>query len=265
MGRTMESHSAKIRGGDIMDFLQIRDDRPLSEWKQKCVARLHEIMVPVDTYTLLDLPHYETLTEVVNAADAMRVEWLINHKDGVWVDDDCFLKERWEPAERGIVYLPHNETPGENDAPDIFLIYVNHDPDWIRRNMSAKARAKWIEKNVMEEYRKSFYGFPLEMTRRWLGFGYIPGDKYIHTYQTMNAEIDRRRKETMVEQQQQQQATRRHINDVVNEVIVKFDTATHDVKTSIMGLRDLINKLFEENKKLIDEIEGIKKALPAKN
>jgi len=234
-----------------MDFLQARDDRPLSEWKQTCIKQLRSILLPEDTYELIDIPHFDNLTETVNESDRLRAKWLAKHPNGVWVDDDCFLNVRWQPETRGIVHLPINESAGQTDGPDIFLIYVNGDTDWIKRNMSDRARQSWIDRFVTPEFKKEFYGFPLEMTRTWSGYSFIPKSVYIHGYETITKELQRRK--IMPEQQNQQQQNR-HINDIVNEKMVALDGSISEAKSFINTLRIVINEQADKIAELENKI-----------
>lgn len=250
------------------DFLQIRDNRPLSQWKTKCIARLQELMLPIDTYTLIDLPYYEELTDTVNASDTIRMKWLSEHLHGVWVDDDCYLEERWVPPQDNIVCLPRN---GVNEnSPDYFLIYVNNNPGWIRKNLSIKKRDEWVSANVSVENRKSFYGYPLTLLQKLTGFQCIPENIYIHGYETLHTEEERRGREMekkvltgsdlakMIESQQQ---PTRKLDDVVNEEVVVFDSAFSRIKTTIFQMKNVINNQANIITNLRTEIETLKKKL----
>ena len=161
------------------------------------------------------------------------------------------LTVRWQPETRGIVHLPINESAGQTDGPDIFLIYVNGDPQWIKRNMSDKVRRNWIDRNVLPEFKKDFYGFPLEMTRNWTGYNTIPKSIYIHGYETITSELKRRG--LKMTQAQNQQQPQRHINDVVNEKLASLDAAFSDTKSFISTLKTVIN----EQADVIRELNGV--------
>lgn len=239
------------------DFLQVHDDRPYTEWEQQCHEQLHRVINPVyDTYRLITIPHFDTLTETANYSDAVRGEWLAAHPDGVYVDTDCWLDYRFTPEARGIVHLPRNANLSDGEGPDIFLIYVNGDTEWIKRNFSQRVRDRWLDKYCDADKRESFYGFPLQVTRAWTGFKYLPDNLYKHNYQTMRAEIARRRVEMSTKE--------RHVNDVTSEQLDTFDAAVAQMKTFARSLRDIINQqanriteLEKENAKIIEQAKAV--------
>jgi hypothetical protein len=171
-----------------MDFLQTRDDRPLSDYERLCIFQLKSLMTKDDTYTFIKLPHFETLEETVNHADRCRYDWLSSHPDGVYVDVDCFLKIRYMPAEKGKPFFPLDST----GLMDVFLIYCNNCTAFFKNNFNEKLRDDYIQKNVPLEFQKSFYGWPIELIRKIKGWSTIPEGVYEHRYQTMNELYKRR-------------------------------------------------------------------------
>jgi hypothetical protein len=229
----------------MFDFLQVHDSRPMTEWELRCIAQLKSLLIKQDTYTMIELPLYPTLTETVNHSDIVRGEWLSKHSNGFYVDTDCFLCSRYTPIHRGIVHLPRNANAVDGDSPDIFLICVNGDSSWIKRNFNSNVRNVWIKRNVEKDLQSKFYGFPLAVTKSWAGYRFIPDSIYQHTYQTMHHELDTRVQNKGRDMSAGNGQTNRHINDVVNEQIVAFDGACSAMKIFMGQLRDGFNSVSD--------------------
>lgn len=241
------------------DFLQIHDSQPLTDWERECIAQLKSIMAPVDSYTMMEMPRQETDTDTVNYSDILRMRWLAEHPDGVYIDTDCFPEYRVIPKSRGRILLPRNAHAGDMGSPDIFYIIVNGDTDWLKRNFTPEIRHKWITENVRKDLRRAFYGFPLQLTLNWQEFDFIPAEAYQHKYQTMRREYAKRRivmenqaPKTLNEKdlasifsqalaQQQPKVPQRHINDIVNEHLAEIDLALGRTKVFMVEVRDMIN------------------------
>lgn len=208
-----------------MDFLQIRDDRELSGLKKQCIAQLQRVMLPTDTLTTLNIPHYDNVVKTVNESDWLRTVWLSEHPFGVYVDDDCWMEYRYEPPRDGLMRLPRYRK-GE-PLPDIFIIYRNGSEYWFERNFDLRRRANWIHENVSPTMQEDFYGWPHEMMLGWKGFEYLPDDLYMHKGETMSNEIQRR--ETMSEGP--------HINDLAAMAVEKLVLAAGE----ILKIRDAAN------------------------
>lgn len=237
------------------DFLQIHDDRPLTKWEIECIAQLKNLLLEIDcripvsaTYTMLNIPHFENIVDTVNYSDRARFEWLSAHPSGVYVDTDCFLKEVFIPSVNNIPFLARNARAGDGvNVPDIFLIYVNGATNWIQENFNIVNRDAYLINNVVPEKRGDFYGWPLTLCKEMRGYEFIPESVYIHNYQTMNAELIKRRSQVT-----------RHVNDIVNEHLVAMDSTRQADKQMILQLRDTVNLQADKIEKLTNEINDFK-------
>jgi len=239
------------------DFLQVHDAEPLNAWEQQCIYRLKNLMVLGDTYTMLAIPVLPTRTETVNYSDRVRAEWLATHPNGFYVDTDCYMEQRFAPKMPNRVCLPISSNPYDLDSPDIFMVVVNGDADWIKRNLAPEVREQWIQQHVQPSAQKMFYGIPLALRREWKEFQVIPSEIYQHKFVTMRREHEARAKKGVAVVSN----AGRHINDVVNEKIVTFDKAAVELKTFLEALRDMFNKQCDR----VAELEKTVKELSTKN
>lgn len=241
----------------MFNFLQIHDDRPFTDWEKKCISQLKSIMDKDDTYMMFPIPHFDNLTDTVNYSDKIRFELLSINKNGVYVDTDCFLKYRFIPQKHNIPLFSRNSNNKYGvDILDVFLIYVNNNTEFIKRNFSQSARSLWIENNVAEKLRKEFYGWPLDLCKKMSGYELIPDSVYIHKYQSIQSESLRRKK------------LERKLHDVVNDFLVGIDSQRTMEKNFVVGMKNdierlsgVIEKITKENEKLKKEISDYKDAM----
>lgn len=236
-----------------LDFLQIHDSTALTAWEIDCIASVKAVMLPEDTYTWIDIPTYSSKVEAVNASDRARFDWLVSHKNGVYVDTDCKLHSRFSPATRGTCFLPRNSIH-ETHAPDIFYIFVNGDTEWIKRNFSGKVRKSWIDKNVQKEIQKDYYGWPLKLLENLSGFQFLPDEIYTHNYQTLQSELKRR--------SQKMENTKRQPNQ--HELAAKLGRMLTSIGSDIYLYADAITELQVINENLRAENEKLKAELTNK-
>lgn len=230
------------------DFLQVHDDRPFTKWEVKCISQLQNIIPPGATYTMLDIPHFDNLTDTVNYSDRVRFEWLSAHPSGVYVDTDCFLKKMFIPPVSDIPFLARNANAGDGvDIPDVFLIYVNGATKWIEENFNINKRNVYLINNIIPEKRGEFYGWPLALCKEMREYEFIPENVYFHNYQTMQTELRKRGSQLT-----------RHIDDIVNEHLVVMDDSRQADKKLILQLRDTVNSQANEISKLTNEINEFK-------
>lgn len=189
-----------------MDFLQIHDSRPMTEWEHGCINNLkNTIMTKEDTYTFIDIPTFDTLQETVNYSDQMRFDWLKTHKNGVYLDTDCLLTKRFVPEKYGVPYFPN---PGWLD---IFLIYCNGATWFFKKKFDKKIRDKYLIDNYKPEHIKEYYGWPQPYMNLLKGYKVIPENVYLHVKQTQ-LEIN---KNTVITEEQKLEQLRVELYNLV--------------------------------------------------
>lgn len=172
-----------------MDYLQIRDRRPLSAFKKRCIARLISLLTKDDTYTVLTIPYFENIIRTVDWSDRVRFLWLSEHPNGVYVDDDCYLKEKFVPNRNGECHFALNSVEAH---PDIFLIYVNGNTDYIRTHFEYSRKLRLLQ--IVKADLETFYGWPVQYMRDMRNYSIIPPNVYEHGCETMQKIFKKRSK-----------------------------------------------------------------------
>lgn len=159
-----------------MDFLQIRDRTPLTVFELKCIDQLKSLMTKEDTYTFLYINTKPTVVEACTESDRVRIEWLSEHENGVYVDTDCFLKSRWVPPNDGKCYLPLFD----DTFPVLFIVFTNGNTNYLKKNFDWSIRQRFLDKEVDPSLHKYFYGWPHEILNSLENYGIVPNDTYYH-------------------------------------------------------------------------------------
>lgn len=236
------------------DFLQVKDSKPRNAFEQRCYKQLKNIMTDEDTYTLIKIPDYDDIYKTVAESDKVRFEWLAEHENGVYLDLDLFLKERFIPPQNGKPCLPINQfwvSQGQKIL-DIYLIYTNGNTDWIKRNLNQKNKEEYLKQN-RHRIKNKFYSYPSELMRKLTGYNVIPKNVYQHQNKTMKKLIE---EENMAEQ-------KTNISEIVN--IIQRNTTS--INQNVFTLESVVTELAVRNKQLetkIKELETKKKTLNKK-
>ena len=156
-----------------MDYLQMRDSAPLTEWDKKCIKRLKSLLTSSDSYTWIDIPDFDNVLDTLRWSDRRRMEWLSHKPQGIYIDTDCYIQKLFKPPTDQRCYFALNPKGG---FIDVYYIFVN-------------GNIKFIRDNFLPVYKKrDKYGWPskklIDITKKDIGI--IPLRYYQHKFLTTN-------------------------------------------------------------------------------
>jgi hypothetical protein len=155
-----------------LHYVQITDDRELSPLRLKCIQSVRDVMQAGDTYEMITVPSVNSVTQQTSVADRVRADKAMTCPNMVYVDTDCFLTRRFEPAANGNPWLALYEFSKAESFPDMYYFFVNDRCDYFKEHFS-----KPLNDGVT-------YGLPAGMLSSLRGYSIIPEMSYVHCYLT---------------------------------------------------------------------------------